>query len=179
MGWHIDLNSLLSAIIGGLITFSATVWNFRKERQKELQRNKDEEEILSNKFFLELNYNKRKIIYMIENTGYKLTRLDNSNWRDFIYSKASYALLKDKEVIEELVVIDSITDQVNDRIRAIDQAETVMFQSKNPETKLTIVILTSSLREYVKNELQPRIVKIIPRLEELFYATRQGNVLIK
>lgn len=116
---------------------------------------------------------------MIENTGYKLTRLDNSNWRDFIYSKASYALLKDKEVIEELVVIDSITDQVNDRIRAIDQAETVMFQSKNPETKLTIVILTSSLREYVKNELQPRIVKIIPRLEELFYATRQGNVLIK
>ena len=63
MDINIDLNSLLSAIIGGTLTIIATLialaYRDRKEKKEKLQK----EQKLFEKFFMELNYNKRKTIY--------------------------------------------------------------------------------------------------------------------
>jgi L-lactate permease len=166
------IGSLFGAIGGGIIVLISSIvtqnrnWKNQQKREKEKQITKEKE--IQNRFFMELNYNKRKIIYTIENENYKLTSLDNLHWKNFIYSNASRVLLKDKELIDELATLDSMIDQANDRIQSINKSETAIIFSSDPEMKNINKRLTLSLKEYAKKELKPQLEKVITRLEKLF-----------
>ena len=168
MDINIDLNSLLSAIIGGTLTIIATLialaYRDRKEKKEKLQK----EQKLFEKFFMELNYNKRKTIYTIENENYKLTGLDNLHWKNFIYSKASSILIKDRYLIDELAILDSMIDQINDRMQSINKSETAMIFNADKRAKDINKKMRSSLRDYAKKELKPQIDKVIERLKKLY-----------
>ena len=165
---NFDLNSFLSAIIGGSLTIIAALIALAYQDKKEKERKLEEEQKLREKFFMELNYNKRKIIYTIENESYKLTGLDNLHWKNFIYSRASYILMKDKELIDELATLDSMIDQINDRIQTINKSETAMIFNADERIKDINKKMHSAFREYAKKELKPQIDKAIERLEKLY-----------
>ncbi len=166
--------SLFGAIGGGLVTLWVSVFtqnrNWDRQREKEGEKRQVEEEQLFTKFFMELNYNRRKIIYTIENDTYKLTGLDNFHWKNFIYSKASLFLLKDKILIDDLATLDSMVDQVNDRIKSIKETETAITCNIGHTVidKDTPIKNYAELRDYAKKELKPHIDKTIEKLEKLY-----------
>ena len=172
----LDMNSLASgaigSICGGIIVLVVAIVtqnrNWKRQDEKEKRKKDTEEERLFEKFFMELNYNKRKTIYTIENVSYKLTGLDNFHWKNFIYSKASYVLMKDKALIDELVVLDSMIDQINDRIRTRDELEKSFMLTSEARLDKERKKATESIREYASKEIKPQIDKVIKRLEKIF-----------
>jgi len=174
----LNLDSLISgafgAIGGGLITLWVSVFtqnrNWDRQRTKEKEKRQIEEDQLFTKFFMELNYNRRKIIYTIGNDTYKLTGLDNFHWKNFIYSKASLFLLKDKILIDDLATLDSMVDQVNDRIQSIKETEKAIICNIGHSVidKSIPKKNYAELRDYAKKELKPHIDKTIEKLEKLY-----------
>jgi len=170
MNFDFDLNAFFSALIGGGLTIVAAYIALHHENKKGLEAKKDEDRELRNKFFLELNYNKRKVIYSIKNDDYTLTGLDNLHWKNFIYSEASLILIKDKELIDDLATLDSMVDQTNNIIQFIKESETAIICNIGHSTvpKGTPKRLRLSLQKYAKDELMPQMEKAIDKLENLF-----------
>lgn len=172
----LDMNSLLSGVIGSILgAFIALVSSIiiQKRNWANQQKIEDDKRIareneLRSKFFMELNYNKRKIIYAIENEKFKLTSLDNFHWKEFIYSRASHILIPNKKLINELAELDSMVDQANDRIQSINKAETAFIFSGDTAMKVIYGKLQESLKDYLKNDLKPKIETAIEELDTLF-----------
>lgn len=170
MNFNFDWNAFISALIGGGLTIMATYITLCHENKKRLETKKDKERELRNKFFMELNYNKRKVIYTIENDAYRLTGLDNLHWKNFIYSEASLILINDKELIDDLATLDSMVDQTNNLIQFIKESETARICNMGHSivTSDTTKKLSLSLQKYAKDELKPQMEKAIAKLEKLF-----------
>jgi len=167
---NFDLNAFISALIGGGLTIVAVYITLNYENKKNLKTKKDENKELCNKFFMELNYNKRKMIHTISDHNYTLTALDNLHWKNFIYSEASLILSKDKELIDDLATLDSMLDQINNIIQFIKESETVIICNigHSVVTKDTPKKLRLSLQKYAKDELMPQMKKTIDKLSKLF-----------
>ena len=171
-----DMNALASgaigSICGGIIALVVAIVtqnrNWKRQDEKVEKKKDTEEGQLFEKFFMELNYNKRKTIYTIENESYKLTGLDNFHWKNFVYSKASYVLMKDKELIDELAVLDSMIDQINDRIRTRDELEKSFMLTSEVRLDKERKRAMESIREYASKEIKPQIDKAIAKLEKIF-----------
>lgn len=174
----LNIDSLIFGVFGvmggGLITLWVSVItqnrNWNNQRKKEKEKIQIEENQLFTKFFMELNYNRRKIIYTIENDTYKLTGLDNFHWKNFIYSKASLFLLKDKILIDDLATLDSMVDQVNDRIQSIKETEKAIICNIGHSVIDESIPKKNyaELRDSAKKELKPHIDKTIEKLEKLY-----------
>lgn len=177
------IGSIFGAIGGGLVSLLVSIFtqnrNWDRQREKEEEKRQTEEVQLFTKFFMELNYNRRKIIYTIENDKYKLTGLDNFHWKNFIYSKASLFLSKDKILLDDLATLDSMIDQVNDRIQSIKESEIAIICNIGHSVIDTNIPkkLCLELQKYAKDELKPRIDKTIEKLEKLYKesTTKQSN----
>lgn len=170
MNFTFDYNSFFSSIIGGSLTIIATYITLQYDNRKSIKAKKDEKEELCNKLFMELNYNKRKIIYTIENDAYRLTGLDNLHWKNFLYSKASLILINDNELIDDLATLDSMVDQTNYLVQIIKESETARICNidHSADSIETTKRLNSSLKKYAKEELKPQMEKAIVKLERLF-----------
>ena len=177
----LNFNSLISgafgaffgAMGGGLIALWVSIFtqnrNWNRQREKEEQKMQTEENQLFVKFFMELNYNKRKLIYTIENDTYKLTGLDNLHWKNFIYSKASIFLLKDKNLIDDLATLDSMVDQVNNSLQSIKETEKAIICNIGHSVidKNTPKKHYAELRNYIEKKFKPYLDKTINKLKNL------------
>jgi len=170
MNYNFDINAFISALIGGGLTIIATCIALHHENKKILKGKKDTNEELRNKFFMELNYNRRKVIYAIKNETYTLTGLDSFHWKNFVYSDASHILSNDAELVDDLATLDSMVDQANNLIQLIKESRTAIICNigHSVVTEETPKKLRQSLQKYAKDELKPQIDKTINRLEKLF-----------
>lgn len=164
-----DWNSFLSAIIGGLLTIIATLLALGHTNKKEKEKKFDEERKLQEKFFMELNYNRRKIIYTIKNEDYTLIELDNIHWKNFIYSHASQILMGDKELIDVLATLDSMIGQTNNRATHIKELEIAKLCNKGNAVigRDDVRRVRLSLQQYAKDELLPQMENAITSVEKL------------
>jgi len=164
-----DYNSFFSAIIGGALTIVATCITLHYENKKSIKVKKSQERELRGKFFMELNYNKRKVIYTIEN-NIRLTYLDNLHWKNFIFSEASNILINDRELVEELATLDSMVDHANELIQLIKESEAAIIcnTGHNGTIGNTTKKLYTAQHDYAKDFLKPQMDKVIPKLEKLF-----------
>ncbi len=169
------ISSLIGVAVGGLITLYTSTkiqnrnWENQTKREKENRDHRIKQ--IQSEFFMELHYNKRNIIYAIKNANYILADLDNSHWKNFIYSEASHILMGDKKLVGDLTTLDSMADQTNNLIRHIRESETARISAgmnRSISGSGTIEKNRASLRQYLEDELMPQFGRVIPRLEKLF-----------
>ena len=158
---------LLSAFFGAILGSGIiVVYQARKDRKAE----KEKIKTLRNQFFMELNFNRSKCIYLINNDFVIPQPFENLRWEKFIYSKASNILYLDDKLVGDLVQLYSRVDQSNLLIEYINVSMkgNLSGTAENVEPSATDTDLHSSLKNYVKDHLKPKIDDVRSRLEELF-----------